>query len=271
MAVLTYNALTQHASVNGQLEKEGKEVKQSLYRRPLHQIPSEVKPGLARISSLKIPQPATDISKEGDKSTSPAASPKGSTQDNHPKTNRPAMRVSLDRYSIVPIDSSVSLPFIDGTQYFDEFIKKLYLSCKTPILRHPGVYGRCRNFTNMRFINGSRLVAFVSFPGSGSTWARSALEQATGIYTGSVYCDSTLKSKGFLGEKVISTNVLTVKTHMANVDLFPRMEEFLEPTKFKNISAVILLVRNPLDSLISLWNWMHGGHTATASPHSFGM
>ena len=268
MAVLTYNALTQHASVNGQLEKE---VKQSLYRRPLHQIPSEVKPGLARISSLKIPQPATDISKEGDKSTSPAASPKGSTQDNHPKTNRPAMRVSLDRYSIVPIDSSVSLPFIGGTQYFDEFIKKLYLSCKAPILRHPGIYGRCRNFTNMRFINGSRLVAFVSFPGSGSTWARSALEQATGIYTGSVYCDSTLKSKGFLGEKVISTNVLAVKTHMANMDLFPRMEEFLEPTKFKNISAVILLVRNPLDSLISLWNWMHGGHTATASPHSFGM
>lgn len=267
--VLTYNVLTQHASVNGQLEKEDKGVKQkSLYRRPLHQIPSEFKSSLARISSLKLPQSATEVSKEVD-NNSPAASSKGSTQDNHPTT--PPVPVNLDRHSIIPIDSSFSLPFIDGTEHFDEFIKKLYLGCKTLILRHPGVYGKCRNFTNMRFINGSRLVAFASFPGSGSTWARSALEQATGIYTGSVYCDSTLKSKGFLGEKVISTNVLTVKTHMANMDLFPSLPEFQDPSKFKNVSAVILLIRNPLDSFISLWNWMHGGHTATAAPRSFGM
>ena len=274
--------LTQDASVDRHLEKEGKGQKRLLYRHPLHQTPSVAvfKPNLSRISSLKFPQPETVVTKNVDIKPS-AVSPRGSLQDSQPKksarTNKPTARKvqqpspSMDRYSILPIDSSLSLPFIEGTEYFDEFVKELYLGCKTIILRHPGVYGKCRNFTNMRFINGSRLVAFASFPGSGSTWARTALEQTTGIYTGSVYCDNMLKSRGFLGEKVISTNVLTVKTHLPSMDLFPTLQEFHDPTKFDNVTAVILLVRNPLDSLISLWNWMHGGHTATAPPKDFGM
>ena len=178
-----------------------------------------------------------------------------------------------DRYSIIPlVYSSSVLEMIDGSEYLDERIIEISLSCNGIIFRDSQhAYGRCRNFTNMRFIDGSRIVALASFPGSGSTWARSALEQATGVYTGSVYCDKELKSKGFVGEKVISSNVLAVKTHYPSKEMFIPLSEYRDPSKFKNTTAVILLVRNPLDSIVSLWNWMHGGHMATAAPNTFGM
>ena len=185
---------------------------------------------------------------------------------------KPRPELKLDRYSEFPVLSSSVLDMIDGSEYMDERVVEVSLTCKGVIFRdRQHVYGRCRNFTNMRFIDGSRLVAMPSFPGSGSTWARSALEQASGIYTGSIYCDNGLKSKGFIGEKVISANVLVVKTHYPSQDLFIPLSEFHDPSKFKNITAAILLVRNPLDSIVSLWNWMHGSHTATTSPRAFGM
>ena len=173
-----------------------------------------------------------------------------------------------------PIDSSLAMSLIKGIEYFDTFFKQRYLYCKATISRDTNVaYGKCRNFSNMHFIDGSRVVAMPSFPGSGSTWARTALEQATGIYTGSVYCDKKLKSKGFAGEWVVSANVLTVKTHLPNRKLFPRAKYFHDPNKYKDITAVILLVRNPLDSIISYWNFLRSSenHTATTSPKKFGM
>ena len=47
----------------------------------------------------------------------------------------------------------------------------------------------------------SPVVALVSSPGSGNTWLRYLLEQATGIFTGSVYCDHSLKAL-FPGEHI---------------------------------------------------------------------
>ena len=38
--------------------------------------------------------------------------------------------------------------------------------------------------------------ALVSYPGSGNTWIRHMLEQATGIYTGTVYGDRKLFDTG---------------------------------------------------------------------------
>ena len=185
---------------------------------------------------------------------------------------KPRPGLKIERYSEIPLLSSSVLDFIDGSEYMDERVVEVSLTCKGVIFRdRQHAYGRCRNFTNMRFIDGSQLVAMPSFPGSGSTWARSALEQASGVYTGSVYCDNGLKAKGFVGEKVISSNVLVVKTHFPSQDLFIPLSEYHDPSKFKNITAAILLVRNPLDSIVSLWNWMHGGHTATTAPDTFGM
>ena len=37
----------------------------------------------------------------------------------------------------------------------------------------------------------------ISFPGSGNTWSRHLIEQASGIYTGSVYIDEALFSSGW--------------------------------------------------------------------------
>lgn len=52
------------------------------------------------------------------------------------------------------------------------------------------------------FLNrNSPIVALISFPGSGNTWLRHLLEQATGTYTGSIYCDHSLKAM-FPGEHV---------------------------------------------------------------------
>ena len=186
----------------------------------------------------------------------------------------PPPKPKVDRFSAQPIDSTLAMPLIKGTKYFDAFVRQKYLGCKTMITRDTNVaYGKCRNFTNMHFINGSGLVAMPSFPGSGSTWTRTALEQATGIYTGSVYCDWGLKSKGFAGEWIVSANVLTVKTHLPSRELFPKANQFGDPNKYKDITAVILLVRNPLESFISKWNFLQtsGSHVAITAPDHFGM
>ena len=44
------------------------------------------------------------------------------------------------------------------------------------------------------------IVALASFPGSGNTWLRYLLQQATGIITGSVYKDPALLRNGFPGK-----------------------------------------------------------------------
>lgn len=212
-----------------------------------------------RLKTLPFPRTIHNLAPEN------AKSQEGPTEDQSPKA-------TFDSYSIVPVESSVALPWINGSEHFDKRITELSLGCKAVIFRDGiNAYGKCRNFTNMRFIDGSRVVALASSPGSGNTWTRSVLEQATGIYTGSIYCDAVLKSRGFVGEKISSANVLAVKTHYPSKELFVPPSEFHDPNKFKNVTAVILLVRNPLDSIVSQWNWMHGGHVATAAPHTFGM
>ena len=52
--------------------------------------------------------------------------------------------------------------------------------------------------------NSRKPVALISFPGSGNTWVRQPLEGASGICTGSVMCDMSLRYDGFIGENVNS-------------------------------------------------------------------
>lgn len=254
--------------MNRDLRKEMGGLAESLYRRTLHQTAVVVRANYSADPSSKGVQQKTILAAKGGDGNK-LVSPKVRPSQVIPKD---ILERIMNPYSRIPIDSSLAIKVVKGTEYFDEHVRQLYLSCETVIFRDPSsAYGKCRNFTSMRFIDGSRIVALVSFPGSGSTWVRSALEQATGIYTGSIYCDNMLKSKGFVGEKVVSANVLAVKTHYPSMELFPKIQDLHDPDKFKNITAVILLVRNPLDSIVSLWNWFHGGHTATAIPRNFGM
>ncbi len=63
----------------------------------------------------------------------------------------------------------------------------------------------------------------------------------SGFYTGSSYLDAELKENGFLGEGVVNSSVLTIKSH------FPYItdnQQFLP-------SKVILLVRKPIDAFIA--------------------
>ena len=93
------------------------------------------------------------------------------------------------------------------------------------------------------FIDGKRhgVTALASFPGSGNTWVRTLLEKATGVCTGSYACDMSLRYAGFTGEGIQSSNVIVVKTHEAK----PHWGEF---------SSAIVLVRNPMDAIVSDWN-----------------
>ncbi|KAF4520044.1 hypothetical protein B566_EDAN008332 [Ephemera danica] len=66
----------------------------------------------------------------------------------------------------------------------------------------------------LRFVEPpGAVVALVSFPGSGNTWVRYLIQQATGVYTGSVYKDYGLLKNGFPAESVVNGSVVVVKTH----------------------------------------------------------
>lgn len=79
--------------------------------------------------------------------------------------------------------------------------------------------------------------ALVGFPGSGTTWLRYMIQQATGLMTGSVQVDAQLKNH-FPGEGIVNTSMLVVRTrdyrreHIASWD------------------RAVLLLRNPYESIL---------------------
>ncbi|KAF7273793.1 hypothetical protein GWI33_013521 [Rhynchophorus ferrugineus] len=100
-------------------------------------------------------------------------------------------------------------------------------------------------------------VALVSFPGSGNTWLRYLLQQATGYYTGSVYKDYGLLKNGFPAESITNASVLVVKTHEWGVNAR------------KMFSKAILLVREPEKAIHAEFNRQSGGHIGFASPDRY--
>ncbi|KAI0221962.1 WSC domain-containing protein 2 [Lamellibrachia satsuma] len=91
------------------------------------------------------------------------------------------------------------------------------------------------------------LTALASTPGSGNTWLRHLLQEATRVHTGSIYNDTDLAVNGFPGEPTKNGSVLLVKTHR-------------EP-KRKHFDKAVLLIRDPTDAYIAEKNRQHGGHT----------
>ena len=107
-----------------------------------------------------------------------------------------------------------------------------------------------------KFINGTGRdpVALVSLPGSGNTWIRGILEHMTGICTGAVYCDISLRSHGFTGEYVRESSVLVVKTHENNPVW---MDEKKYPKKQSHrgqFGSAVYILRNPFNALVAEWN-----------------
>ncbi|KAG7175709.1 uncharacterized protein LOC121857317 [Homarus americanus] len=102
---------------------------------------------------------------------------------------------------------------------------------------------RCSG-VKVRFGVGLRRVWLLSFPRSGNTWTRYLMEAATGFFTSAVYNDKTLISLGFLGE---------AEDHLAGTTILQKTHSENHITQ--DTDPVILLVRNPLRSLVSLWSW----------------
>jgi hypothetical protein len=111
-----------------------------------------------------------------------------------------------------------------------------------------------------RFMNGAGRdpVALASFPGSGNTWVRGLIQSVTGLCTGAIYCDRTLRRTGFPGESIRSGIVLVVKTHHYDPRwtgvYYDKSAPFSYFKKVEHIpvySSAIFLLRNPFDSLMS--------------------
>ena len=146
---------------------------------------------------------------------------------------------------------------VKGIQYLTKNAKLDFLWCDSEIRTGLPVSNRIRNCTEMTFKEDTgKRVALASFPGSGSTWSRTLLEQATGIYTGAVYCDRKLRGQGFLGEQITSRNVIAIKTHSGQG---PR----------DRYDAVILVIRNIFDAVKSEINRRSSArnHTGIASDY----
>ena len=73
-------------------------------------------------------------------------------------------------------------------------------------------------FLGCRFMNapGRDPVALASYPGSGNTWVRGLLQDVSGLCTGGIYCDPSLKKRGFPGERIANGTVLVVKSHQTD-------------------------------------------------------
>uniref|UniRef100_A0A1B6DAR1 Sulfotransferase domain-containing protein n=1 Tax=Clastoptera arizonana TaxID=38151 RepID=A0A1B6DAR1_9HEMI len=112
----------------------------------------------------------------------------------------------------------------------------------------------------LKYITNSKsrpVIALVSFPGSGNTWLRYLLQQATGLYTGSVYKDYGLLKNGFPGESIVNNTVIVVKTHEWGSSARQRFDK------------AILLIRAPGPAILAEFNRQSGGHIGFASPDRY--
>ena len=105
----------------------------------------------------------------------------------------------------------------------------------------------------------SRILLLASYPGSGNTWVRHVLQQATRIYTGSVYNDKSILEQ-FPAEGTRDGSVLCVKTHFPCPGCWNRKSSGRGPGKpitlaqsgdLKVADAAIYIVRNPFDAILA--------------------
>ena len=107
------------------------------------------------------------------------------------------------------------------------------------------------------FMDGSRgrlPVALISPPGSGNTWVRGLLERASGICTGSVYCDVMLRVRGFIGENIKSGSCLVVKTHSEKPFWYLHQAGGKPKSSEKRFGSAIYILRNLNNSAIAEWS-----------------
>lgn len=138
------------------------------------------------------------------------------------------------------------------SEYLSTSDRSRFCSCLDSVSRHNSI----PHISRCKFISSTNResVALISFPGSGNTWVRGLLESITGICTGAVYCDVSLRSRGFTGEYVRGGSVLVVKTHQ-NYPIWTDSPDDLKPESNQGqFGSAIFIVRNPLNALVAEWN-----------------
>ena len=152
---------------------------------------------------------------------------------------------TLNREEMIEVINEFHL---NGTEYFSTDTARKFLACHLmpeALSRHVDKVRLdhvCKK--NKAFRKTGKLIGLASFPGSGNTWTRTLLEESTGIYTGSIYSDTSLVNAGFDGECIMSKNVIAIKTHAT---FNPGMKERVA-VKF---DGVIYIIRNLYDALVS--------------------
>ena len=179
-----------------------------------------------------------------------------------------------DLVSMEVLKENVDFSKEDGLKYLDHVSLSRYYSCKpSRLLLLPNNASPEAQCNKRKFLDqASPIVALVSFHGSGNTWVRHLIEQATGVFTGSIYCDPGLKV-AFPGESIASGNVIVTKTHRCDtVELPGDIRMF---TGKRVYDKAIVLVRNPYDALVSeanrRWNFKHSvnDHLGLAAESAF--
>ena len=98
-------------------------------------------------------------------------------------------------------------------------------------------------------------ILLFSLPGSGNTWTRFLIEQATGYATGSVYFDPEL-AENFIGEgmDVTENSTIVIKSHYAK--FFRKPEEHMgdilaRDTENYKLSGCVFIFRDIFDAILS--------------------
>ncbi len=114
--------------------------------------------------------------------------------------------------------------------------------------------------TTCVFINGSSRhpMALASYPGSGNTWVRGLLQRTTGLCTGAIYCDVTLRKNGFPGESIRSGAAFLVKTHQTDPRWefvqYSRSDPFLYFKRLQDVPVFaggVFIIRNPFHAMVA--------------------
>ena len=122
-----------------------------------------------------------------------------------------------------------------------------------------GMQCNCRLLKENEKLSRKRVV-LSSLPGSGNTWVRQLLESATGICTGSMWCDPSLRANHFCGEGQHGRSLLVIKDHSGNVPWTSSRREEERDTAIAiaqrrpDYDAMILVHRDPFDATVAEWN-----------------
>lgn len=198
---------------------------------------------LGSVSVLQVPRNSHDVLRSEENSTSQILNDLRKTVDTGSKLSH--YLATLNREKMMEVIKEFHL---NGTEHFSTSTARRFLVCHLmpeALWRHSDnvqLENTCKK--QKAFRETGKLIGLASFPGSGNTWTRTLLEQSSGIYTGSIYSDTSLVNAGFEGECIASRNVVAIKTHAT---YNPGLKERVTV----NFDGVIYIIRNLYDALVS--------------------